>query len=134
MLHTMLVLISALQVSLAQPTDACDNAQHYKQMNLPPNTTSQDTEIRHAAAVMYRGQAVGWLYETLRGQVFYQDGPIDPSTLRARQSRAVALTAIEALGLKPNKTHIQVGSIYTVTAPLRPGPLVNTEIEIRGCY
>ena len=115
------------------PEPPCDYAMRIRQLNLPANIRSKTTEIDHAASVLYNGKPIGWLLETVRGQLFYQDGPIGSSRF-VKQSTNAATMTIEAFGVEPNMENIQNGTIYTIMKPPRLAPLVNNAIEIKGCY
>lgn len=124
----LLALLIALTIP---PPSPCGFAQTVKGLNLPANTTTADTEITHAAAVVYEGKTTGWLYETAK-QWFYQDGPIGSGGY-PRQSPEVAKVPLQALGLVMS-AHPQEGAIYPLKQQLQLSLLIGKSVEIKGCY
>ncbi|MBV8172280.1 MAG: hypothetical protein JO104_00660 [Candidatus Eremiobacteraeota bacterium] len=100
--------------------------------NLPPGNTSTDTEIVHATAVLYKDGLTGWLYETRRGEVFYQDGPIGSAPNYTRASSTAALYALAEFGfLNPDTANLQKGTIGQVKQKVAP---FGADLTFKGCY
>jgi hypothetical protein len=108
----------------------------YYHMNLPANTTKPSTEVAHADALMYHGDAVGWLLRTRKGSLWYADGPINvPAHRKAPEKIAIGVLyqlapAYNAtLGTTP-----QDGSLWPVTAAPNMLGIAGLGISVRSCF
>jgi hypothetical protein len=108
----------------------------YYHMNLPANTTKPSTEIAHADALVYQGDAVGWLLRTRKGSHWYADGPINvPAHRKAPEKIAIGVLyqlapAYNAtLGTTP-----QDGSLWPVAAAPNMLGITGLGISVRSCF
>lgn len=111
--------------------------QTFKHTNFPPNDRSDAAQIDHAAAILYKGDAVGWLFQTGNGKLYYQDGPLQDSSLQYTQHKPappnIAKAVLGAL-LPRYSPDLQRGTLYPVTTLPRLGNLNGHDLEMKACY
>jgi len=111
--------------------------QTFRHINYPMNNRSDAAQIDHAVAILYKGDAVGWVFQTGNGKLYYEDGPLDYSSLQYTQHKPAPPNIAKAVlgALMPRYSpDLQQGAIYPVTTPPRLGNLKGHDLEFKGCY
>jgi hypothetical protein len=96
MLHVaMAALLLAVPSGDAQRS-FCRDASQMRDLNLPPNTTSNSTDIVHSSIIYVADRFVGYLYVTQSEQVFVHFGSIGRLINLAAADERLAATAFGA--------------------------------------
>ena len=109
----------------------CDYALSWKNTNFPDR--SDGAEIVHSAAILYRDDAVGWLFQTRNSKMYYEDGPLN-ETYHKPASTEVATAVLGFLLPRYSKKDLQKGTLYPIPDQFHLDKLAGLNLEVRGCY
>ena len=106
-----------------------------KHTNLPFAGKGNASTIDHSAALLYSGDAVGWLFQVRGGGVVYEDGPVGIRyQYHKPAAKEVATAVLGFLLLRYSTTKIQKGAFYPVPDQLHLSSLIGLNLQIKGCY
>lgn len=112
----------------------CEYAQSWRSTNLPFAGQGDASIIDHSAAIIYSGDAVGWLFQVRSGSVYYQDGPVG---IRYRYHQAapgdIAEKVLSLLTSRHDPDKLQKGTIYPVIG-VNVSALGDSKITMEGCF
>lgn len=140
MLVNVIALVIATAAAIPYNPPGRMSCGHYTQswfkQNLPITSTDKQSEIVHSAAVVYDEDAVGWLFQTRAGKLWYEDGPAGNNPQHKPAPEWLSTAVLKFFGItRYSEKNLQLGTLYpTSGSSLALGSLANLNIQIKGCY
>jgi hypothetical protein len=104
-----------------------------------PVSNAAGNEIVHSTVILFNHDAVGWLFQTRNGKVWYEDGPAQAGAaprLHKPAPAPVAKAVLQFLGvLNYSAQELQTGLFFDVSnSNLQLTDLAGLNLEFNGCY
>lgn len=109
--------LPAYQTSVAY----CRKAYQMQDINLPPTSGSDDTNIKHADVLFVQDRFVGYLYRTRKGETWVHFGDLGPL---GNPSRTDIIASASDLRVKPIQGFQRVSS----------GPVPLGHVSLISCF